>query len=120
MGSGSKPKASAQPRKIFPNGNVREGISTGTGGVTSGGAMTDQELEFNLNHLNPDLLEKTANGDSIRIESATSPFQVMTSAGRLGDVPERYEAKIKQSNLLSGSVVRIKLDPASVRVVLRH
>ncbi len=120
MGSGSKPKASAQPKKIFPSGNVGEGISMVTGGATSGGTMTNQEFEFDLNHLNSDLLGKTFKGDSIRIESATSPFQVMTSAGRLGDVPERYEARVRQSNLLSGSVVRIKLDPASVRVVLRY
>lgn len=120
MGSGSKPKASAQPKMIFLSGNVGEGISTGTGGCTSGGTMTDQELEFDLNHLNPDLLGKTAKGDSIRIGSATSPLQVMTNDGRLGDVPERYAARVKQSNLSGGSVVRIKIDPASVRVVLRY
>lgn len=120
MGSGSKPKASAQPKTIFPSGNVGEGVSTGAGGDTSGVTMVDQELEFNLNHLNPDLLRRTAKGDSIRIEAATLPLQVMTSAGRLGDVPERYTARVKQNKLLSGSVIRIKLDPASVRVVLTH
>lgn len=119
MGSGTKPKASAQPKTVFPSGGTGVGASGGVGATISGGSSAVRELELNLMHLNLDLLENTAEGDSIRVESGTLPLQVMTKNGRLGDIPERYEVRIKQNSLLSGSVIRIKVSPASVRIVLR-
>lgn len=120
MGSGTKPKASAQPKTVFPSGGTGAGASGGVGATISGGSSAARELELNLIHLNLDLLEKTAEGEGIQIELEASPLQVMTKNGRLGDVPERYEARIKQNNLLSGSVIRIRVSPASVRVALRN
>ena len=120
MGSGSRPKASAQPRTVLQSGVTDMKVAEGIGGAAPGTAG-EEELQVNLINLNPGLIRITKKGESVQVvQTGTSPLQVLTSGGRLGDIPEHSEAKIKQGGLFRGVVVALTTDPDMARIALRN
>ena len=118
MGNSSTRKESAQPKKLMPSGEATVGPGMGSG-FSSDGNSTIDELRFHLNNIDSKIVDRTFEGDSVTVIVASLPFPVMTQLGRIGDVPEEFEKRIRAEGYLSGFVARIVTDPYRVQVVLR-
>jgi hypothetical protein len=120
MGRQQTLKKNAQATELLASGEAYTGNAAifGTSAFEKDGEGLAKDLEINLIHLVPNVLEKTSPGDNITIDPTTQPFTVTTRYGKVGDVPSRYEEVIRQNQYYRGTALQIRLNPRGLRVRL--
>ena len=109
---------SNRPSSHVPTSNRSERLPhlKGNGSNGGGSASTEDTLTFALVNVEPGVLALTSEGDGVVASKAPIGWQVVTSVGRLGDVPPRYERAVARLPSKSGIVVRIDGPRVTVRL----
>lgn len=113
-----KDKQSAQPEHLMLSGEMSAGLSGSSASEVSS-APTVRDYEINVIRLLPDVLEKANLGDKVTIDSSQSPFSVFIDHEKVGEIPQRNEAIIKNNQLFQGIIVDLKKNgPYALRIRL--
>ena len=121
MGSSRNLKAKGQPRQILSSkefGVISEysGIEEFNGGGKIAGKPYQLITELVL--INPDVHEKTKPGDPLFIRNMEDKLEVMTSNGRLGNVPTHDKNTVISKGLQTGIVIELNDNPKKAIVKL--
>ena len=119
MGSG-KSKPGGLPPRARPSGETSSSAGAAANVGSGDSAPKQQELTVSLVRIDPAVHANTSVGTSITVQSGGGGFQVMTAAGRLGNIPPRHDDTLRGEGFRTGIVSSLETNPLTAQVRLRR
>lgn len=128
MGSSAENKSIARATAARRAANRRSPspeTSDGSGGQSdsrdgnggSGGGER-RPLSVHLVRIAADVHSRSRPGEAVRVEEHGINLTVLTSNGRIGDIPPGHVRRVRDRQFLSGTISELRTNPAGVTVSL--
>ncbi|HEX6749280.1 MAG TPA: hypothetical protein VF092_18425 [Longimicrobium sp.] len=121
MGKGRKDKDQGQPKTVQVDGErksriISDGSGDGNGG--NGGGSPDAGLSVALVRIDASVHGRCSVDQPVRVVVTNAGLEVHATAGRLGDIPPAYRARVSDRGYNSGRITALDTNPLKARVHL--